>query len=94
VSLGSFPRTECAKVPSPAGLRILLSRVKPVFAGLKFPDHWGASTHFAVMTTPSQTSFPSSRCEQGRVKLWALIPIQRLGITKLARFGATQPAVE
>jgi len=46
------------------------------------------------MTTPSHTSFPSSRCEQGRVKLCALIPMQRLGITKLARFGATQPAAQ
>ena len=46
------------------------------------------------MTTPLHTSFPSSRCEQGRVKLCALIPMQRFGITKLARFGATQPAVQ
>ena len=54
-------------------------------------NQWDASTHVAVTTTPSQTSFPSARCTQGRVKLWTLIFMQRRGITKLARLGAIHP---
>jgi hypothetical protein len=30
---------ECAEIPPPAGLRILLARIEPVFAGSKFADH-------------------------------------------------------
>ena len=50
-------------------------------------------THSAETTTPSHTSLPSLRRAQGRVKLSAFTCMQRCGITKLARLGATHPVV-
>jgi len=39
VRLGGFSCPERAQIPPPAGFRILLPRVKPVFARLELPDH-------------------------------------------------------
>jgi hypothetical protein len=39
----SLPRSEGAEVAALAGLRIYFSGIEPVFAGLQFADHGGAS---------------------------------------------------
>lgn len=91
MSLSCLSRAECAKVPTPSRLRILLAGEQPVMAGLEFPNHRPISMQVASTTTPSQTSLPSVRCTHGRVKLSALTFRQRWGTTKFARLGAAHP---
>src|SRR5438128_292972 len=40
VLLGCSARFERAQILSPPAPRVLLPRVKSIFAGFKFPDHW------------------------------------------------------
>jgi hypothetical protein len=42
VSLGSFPRAECAQIAPSASLGILFARVKAIFARFQFSNHDGS----------------------------------------------------
>lgn len=76
------------------GLTFLLDAYGVLYSSYGTAGRSG-SMQVAVTITPSHTSFPSARCMHGRVKLFTLICIQRLGTLKLVtRLGATHPTTK
>jgi len=80
-----------ALVPSEGGERLFLPwAIRRYDAACYWPV--ASATQVGVTTTPSQTSLPSGRDVQGRVKLSGFTRKQRTGNTRCARLGVMHPS--